>query len=486
MITTGAFATADPVQLGDLRERIARADPDGRLSPIGLREVVMGSDALAQLPRLVRDLKRSGDVVILQDATPMRRNGADLKPLVAELLGAVDRDGNGRDALAVRVETIGRAEEPLHADASALAEADRVIAGAGCVVAVGSGTITDIAKDATHRAGDIPYVVMQTAVSVNAFSDNMAVLLRDGVKRTVPSRWPDALVIDRQVITAAPAAMNRAGYGELASMFTAPADWYLASVVGVDASFHPGAVALVRDTADAYLLAADGVAAGDPAATQELARIMTLSGIALGVAARTAPLSGTEHLVSHLLDMDAAARGGATAFHGAQVGVASVLVAFAWKHLLAELDPGRLFGAAVGDDAPMRRQVAAAFGPLDGDGAAAAECWRAYEAKLGALERHRDGLRRLADEWDEHRRVLAGILVEPARLVDALQRAGAPVRFRDLDPPVTEATARWAVRNCFLMRDRLTMADVAHLGGLWDDGFVDRLFTEAARLGAGL
>ena len=480
MITTGTFAAADPVALGDLRERLAAADPLGRLSPIGLREVVIGPDGLDQLPRIVGELKVPGDVVIIQDATPMRRSGADLKPMVAELLSG------GSDAQPVRVATIGRADAPLHADAAALAEADRAIAGAGCVIAVGSGTITDIAKDATHRAGDLPYVVVETAVSVNAFSDNMAVLLRDGVKRTVPSRWPDALVIDREVIAAAPPAMNRAGYGELASMFTAPADWYLASVVGVDASFHPGAVALVRDAADAYLQAADGVAAGDPAATQELARIMTLSGIALGVAGRTAPLSGTEHLVSHLLDMDAAARGHATAFHGAQVGVASVIVALAWERLLADLDPDRLLHAAASDAPAMHRQVSAAFAALDGNGSAAAECWRAYEAKLGAIERHRDGLRRLAEEWDEHRRVIGDIVIEPARLVDALRSASAPVRFRDLNPPVDEVVARWAVRNCFLMRDRLTMADIAHLGGLWDDAFVDRLFSDAARLGAGL
>ena len=70
--------------------------------------------------------------------------------------------------------------------------------GAGCVVSVGSGTMTDVAKDASMRAGDIPFVVVQTAVSVNAFSDDMAVLLRDGVKRTVPSRWPDVLIVDRR------------------------------------------------------------------------------------------------------------------------------------------------------------------------------------------------------------------------------------------------------------------------------------------------
>ena len=62
----------------------------------------------------------------------------------------------------------------------------------------------------------------------------------------------------------------------------------------------------------------------DPAMLAELAGRMALTGIAMGVAGRTAPLSGTEHLLSHLLDMEAAAGGRESAFHGAQVGVASV------------------------------------------------------------------------------------------------------------------------------------------------------------------
>ncbi len=62
------------------------------------------------------------------------------------------------------------------------------LAGAGCVVAVGSGTLCDIGKKATEGPPTTPYIVVQTACSVNAFSDDMAVLLLHGAKRTVPSR----------------------------------------------------------------------------------------------------------------------------------------------------------------------------------------------------------------------------------------------------------------------------------------------------------
>ena len=134
----------------------------------------------------------------------------------------------------------------LHVDDDALDAATEAVAGAAAVVSVGGGTITDIAKVATARHGDgataddggIPLVVVQTAASVDGYTDNVSVVLRDGVKRTIPSRWPDVVIADVTTISTAPRQLNTAGYGEVLSMLTAPADWYLASVLGMDPTFH--------------------------------------------------------------------------------------------------------------------------------------------------------------------------------------------------------------------------------------------------------
>ena len=49
-----------------------------------------------------------------------------------------------------------------------------------------------------------------------------------------------------------------------------------------------------------------------------------------------------------------------------------------------------------------------------------------------------------------------------------------------------DATARWALANCHLMRDRFTVADLAFLMGIWEPADVDSLLLDAAALGAGL
>ncbi len=478
----------DPTDLDGLRSRLAAATGSatgaatGPAShptrhPIGLEAVHIGPAALAHLVGTVAALRRDGPVVLVVDETPMRRGAADLKAAVLADLSA---------RFETRQAVIRATGLELHAEADALAQADRLIEGAGCVVVLGSGTITDIAKDATMRAGGLPLVVVQTAVSVNAFSDDMAVLLRDGVKRTVPSRWPNVLLIDLGILADAPVAMNRAGFGELCSMFTAPADWYLANAVGMDDSYDPAVVALFRDGADGLLDGAARVRASDPEMLAELAARMTLTGIALGVSGRTAPLSGTEHLLSHLLDMAAGAAGRSLAFHGAQVGVASVLAATIWHDTLERLDPNVLLTeAAFPETAVILGRVRAAFDPMDLSGRMADECWTDVERKLVRWQASRDRIEAFATEWDRHRATLSGLLAAPEVLRAALTDAGAAATIADLDPPATAETTRWALRALPLMRDRFTVGDLRLFCGLWDDASVEELLARSGIVGSG-
>ena len=478
-------APLDPTDLDGIRSALALdAGAAAARRPIGLRQVAIGTDALGALPAAVEACRAPGPIVVLMDGVAMRLGDADLK---AEVHGGLDRAFGEAD---VRSVVLGLDRAELHADEGALAEADLAVAGAGCVVSVGSGTVTDIAKDATFRAG-VPFVVVQTAVSVNAFSDDMAVLLRHGVKRTVPSHWPAALIVDLGAIAGAPPAMNRAGFGELMTMFTAPADWYLANAVGSDDTYDPGVVGLFRDGADRLMTQAAGVAEAAPEALAELARQMTLTGIAMGVAGRTAPLSGTEHTISHLLDMAAERDRRPLAFHGAQVGVAAVVVAVGWARVLRSFDPACLLGdEAFPPESRQEPRVHAAFDRLDATGAASAECWRDYRKKLERWHASRERLRDVAGDWDRHRSAIEALLLAPERIVAGLRAAGAPTRFSELDPAPPPEVARWAVASCHLMRDRFTVADLTDLshgaGHGWDEAFADELFADAARLGAGL
>lgn len=496
------------VDLAALQTRLAAAPDAGSLRPIGLDRIVTGPDALESLPAVLDDLLggAAGPIALLVDATPMRRGGTDLKAAVGDLLARSGRE--------VRVVRAGPDDGRVHADEATVAAVRNAVAGACGIVTVASGTLADIGKAVSagltgpggpggpgERAGPggpgglsgpgglgerggLPHVIVQTAASVNGFADSQSVLLRNGVKRTVASRWPDVLVLDREVLAAAPAAMTRAGLGDLVSMFTAPADWYLARAVGHDDSYSATAVALGRELGDELLALAPALRHNDPDAVGRLAQLLAVSGISMGVADRTAPSSGMEHTVSHLLEM-AAGPTGPTALHGAKVGVATIVAALTWRHVRDRVAAGGMrlrFPAR----AQLRDRVYAAFAPLDPSGAMARECWADYSRKLDRWNAGEPAAAGFVDRWPEHERALDLLLTDPARIAEALRAAGAPVRFAELDPPVTPDLARWAISNCHLMRDRFTVADLGWFLGAWDADGVEAVLADAAALGAGL
>ncbi|NOY55370.1 MAG: sn-glycerol-1-phosphate dehydrogenase, partial [Actinobacteria bacterium] len=410
-------------QLTDLAVSIQaslEASGDGALRPMGLRRILVGPNALERLPAEVVDVARPGRIVMFEDATPMQRGGDDLKALAASLLstvGDVDRI------------VLGPSHGHLYADADTLAVARAAVAGAGCVVTVGSGTVTDIGKDAAHSNPGIPLLVVQSAASVNGFADDMAVIVKDGVKRTVPSVWPSGLLIDHQVLRDAPARLTRSGFAEMMAMFTAPADWRLAAFVGTDLSYSHGVIDLFQPRGEDLLTAAPSVAAGEGAALDLLATLLTASGVAMGVVGRTAVMSGTEHLISHLLDMSAASRRLAVGLHGAQVGVAALVAACIWERILDRLDPDILRSdAAFPDPTGVRPLVFEAFASLDSTGAAAAECWTDYQSKLASWHHHRPRVAAMAERWEEISVELRHLVGDPARMAAALTAVGAPTR----------------------------------------------------------
>jgi glycerol-1-phosphate dehydrogenase [NAD(P)+] len=479
----------------------------GRLRPLGLGRVVAGEGALDALAGLVAELRRPGDVVVLAAATPMTAGGRDLRAAAEEALGGA------------RWAVIGPADGAVHADGPTLAAAAAAAEGAGCVVTIGSGTITDIGKTIERPGSSL--IAVQTATSVNGYADPFSVLLRKGVKRTTASRWPDALLVDTGVLAGAPPQLNRAGAGDMMAMFTALADWYLASAVAGleprgggagsaddrpgdpprdadarpgdpprdaglrpgDPPYHPAVAGLVRARGPRLLALAAGLGGGRPdrASLAELAGLLTLGGIAMGVAGSTAPSSGMEHAVSHLLEMAATARGQRGNFHGTQVGVAAVVAARTWARVLGRIDGGALDRpAALPDPDAIRVRIERAFAGIDPAGAMAAECFADYARKLTRLSAGGDPLAVLRASWGKHRAVLDDLLSDPATLAGALTSAGLPARFADLPEPADEATARWAVANCPLQRQRFGVADLAMLTGAWEEDDIDAVLDGAA------
>jgi glycerol-1-phosphate dehydrogenase [NAD(P)+] len=462
--------------LEGLRAELRGSPEAATFRGIGVREVIRGAGAIQELANLTARLgiEKNAVVTVISDTTHKRYLNTDVLSAVLNVLGA-------QHVLYL----ISVAEDPslgtVIADELTL---DTTVAGVRrtaprAIVSVGSGTIVDIGK-VVARDLAITHVVVQTAASVNGFADDQSVLLVKGVKRTTPSRWPDAIVIDSDAISQAPLAMGRSGLGDQLSMFSAAADWYLSHAIGFDDSFSPTLVELMRRDLDELVKVSRDLGRGEPEALDVLTTCLTLGGLAMGVAGRTAPSSGSEHLISHLLEMHADAFHTPSASHGSQVGAASVTAALIWQRVRERLRSGdaRVDMRNIG----TREQVFAAFGHLDTTGETAQECWANYEAKSTWIALHLDDIRRVLREWADHDETLEQLLRPADFVASLLHDAQASVSFEQLDPAPPPEAVTWAIANGHLMRDRFSVLDLAVLIGAWSPDDVRKVLSEQSEL----
>jgi glycerol-1-phosphate dehydrogenase [NAD(P)+] len=454
------FNLSDPTDLEGLRRALAALDGESQLSPLGMQQVVISEDAHLHVKAAVRSLIAPlASVIILADTSPIARGGQNLCALVEHQL---------KDDFSVRIVRLDDGHRQLHADDRVLDMATEAVKGADAVVTVGSGTMTDIGKIATLRNGNIPQVVVQTAASVDGFTDNVSVILRNGVKRTVPSRWPNIVLADTTTIGEAPREMNTAGFGEAISLFTAPADWYLSSLVGLDNTFQPASMAMLNAAASVPPDWSHGIAKGEASATRELTRLLALRGIVSGISDTTACLSGVEHVISHMLDLHHAASHKPIGLHGAQVGVASLVAAKLWRHAIdCDLIKPELLKKP--NLNKLEQRIRSAFGHLGKDGAIASECWRDCQAKHMKIAENWEQFVSVVANWKQHAIEFDKMVLPAATLHSALQASGAPSTFEALNPSVSPELARWAVTNCFLMRSRFNLVDLLDMLGLWTE-----------------
>lgn len=446
--------------------REARASTPAHLlvRPFTTQSVSAHDDARPALSRLAA--REPGvHVVLVSDATPKAREG---QPLLDEV----------RAALPASTELVLL---PAGVDVSS-ARADELtarVAGSDLIVAVGSGSVTDLAKRARdHGAPEAVLIAWPTAPSVTAYSSALVVLSVDGVKRTLPSRAPDHVLLDWPTLVSAPPVMLRAGFGDVLARAVSYGDWWLAQACGLDDGFCQAPAAVMGQAEQTMVEHAMAVGRGEFAGVAAVTEGVLRAGLAMSVVAQTAPLSGWEHVISHWLDMTASGWQRQPALHGEQVGVATLVSGRAYERLLPQLDPGTLTADlphAV--DESWRAALGQTLGVLDPTGAMVAEAWRDVSAKLAAWREATVARDTLAQQWPRHGiPPELGALLRPAAEVEAaLRAAGAPADFGALSQPVSAAAARQAITHAHLVRRRLTLGDVLMLAGLLDDAAADAL-----------
>lgn len=412
---------------------------------LSTQAIVLQAGALEQVASCCQDHLSGNQVLLVADAVTyalagervhmhLAQSGYAVKPLV--LSAHVD------DSVVADDDTVASVRTAIGPDIDFL-------------VAVGAGTVNDVAKLASFQTGR-PFMVCPTAPSVNGFTSAIAAILSQGVKRTVPAHLPVAVVADLEVLAAAPSSLRRAGLGDMLSKSVSNADWKLAHIIkGGYYCELPGR--MVEKAEQACRNNAVAIGHGTPEGVRPLTEALLLSGFSMAVASSSSPASGGEHLLSHYWDMTAHWHGRKAHLHGAQVGVATLVTATLYEKL-QHLEPGMIDPAVLRRHYPdwpnLERVLQNVHGPL-GDEVVA----EAHKKYLPLAQKEREWAF-ILEHWQAIWHELAPMLVHAASLREILLAAGAPTTVRELGISATEL--RMAFLHAKDIRGRYTVLDFAH------------------------
>ena len=99
------------------------------------------------------------------------------------------------------------------------------------VYGIGGGLAIDAAKYVASANG-LPLIVLPTILSTDAFLTDATGVREDGCVRYLPSKTPDTVIIDMDLLCNAPAPMRASGAADVLSIATAMWDWQEAEKMG--------------------------------------------------------------------------------------------------------------------------------------------------------------------------------------------------------------------------------------------------------------
>jgi glycerol-1-phosphate dehydrogenase [NAD(P)+] len=399
--------------------------------------------------------------LIMSDGGPYRTTAGPVVERLAEALGNCPVVQLGAGTVRADEETVERA----------VAE----VGSSRLLISVGAGTLTDIAKVTAQRTGS-RHLAVQTACSINGFIADRSVLVIAGAKRTVVSRWPDMLVADSDILTAAPPGLNLAGVGDLSTVPNAVAEWQLASRLRNGPTYDAAVVEQVLAAMPTLPALAQAARDAEPAGLADLARLLAGSGLSMGIVGSTAPASGSEHAVSHLLEMALSTRQVPGAPHGMQVTVATRLALRVWQLVDRTIRSGQA-RVRVPGEAASRDATELAFAELGAK--TVEECWTAYAAKRNWFLAHQADVEALVAGWADFTATLT--LPTPEQFDNVSRASGLPARAEDLGAGYDDALLFWALRNAHLLRERLSIVDIANVLGVWSDETARSIVTDAQK-----
>ena len=343
-------------------------------------------------------------------------------------------------------------------------------------VAVGSGTINDLTKLASHRLGR-RYMVVCTAASMDGYTASGASISKDGFKQTFSCKAPVAVLADLDVMIRAPKSMAASGYADLLAKNVAGADWIIADALGVE-TINPRTWDIVQGHLRESTTQPEALAQGDPQAFLLLTRGLMLSGLSLQHYQASRPASGAEHLISHLWEMAEITHGQFS--HGLKVGLGTIASAALYDRVLAR-DFTRLNVDRMVNAYQSREEVEAVIRRGFTNSDVVKSAIQQSMAKYPEPDLLRKRLNLLKEHWPDIKTRLHDQLISAPAMRNMMASAGCITHPSQMGK--TTADLLQAYRQARLIRNRYTILDMAEEAGCLED-CLNELFAPGGFWGA--
>ncbi|HQD39650.1 MAG: sn-glycerol-1-phosphate dehydrogenase [Firmicutes bacterium] len=303
-----------------IQKLAAAACSCGRKHQIPIREIEIAPNLLSHLYQKLAGLGSWDKLLLVADENTWSAAGAQVEEALA-----------CRYALEKVILSAGFKPDEESVDAILSSSAHRP----DLLLAVGSGTITDLVRYAAANILKIPFVSIPTAPSMDGYASTVSAMTFNGFKITKPARPPLAIYGDLAVLAKAPQRLISAGAADLLGKYTALSDWILARELEGE-YYCPYIAGLVQDAADSCRIDTAAIEEGREDAIAKLTEGLILSGIGILMAGSSRPASGSEHHLAHFWEMKEQLEGGKEHLHGEKVAVGSVLSAKAYQFFLEQ------------------------------------------------------------------------------------------------------------------------------------------------------
>ncbi|SFL58803.1 sn-glycerol-1-phosphate dehydrogenase [Pelosinus propionicus] len=193
------------------------------------------------------------------------------------------------------------------------------------IVAIGTGTLNDLAKFVSHKTS-IPTIIVATAPSMDGFASTGAALIVDNLKTSFECVCPKAIIGDITILKQAPMDMIIAGFGDIVGKYSALTDWKLGKVI--NGEYYCDVVEkMVTQSMMKCINNIEGMNCRDEGAIKNLMEALVVTGIAMSFVGNSRPASGSEHHLAHYWEMMFLFEQKKAVLHGTKVGIAAVITA---------------------------------------------------------------------------------------------------------------------------------------------------------------